>query len=480
MGKLSRITDSTLQAEQVYQNILRTLGHTPLVQLHSVTRDLQARLLAKVEFFNPGGSVKDRIGLAIIEDYERSGQLRPGGTIVEATSGNTGVGLAIAAAIKGYKCVFVMPDKQSLDKVQLLRAFGARVIITPTAVAPDDPRSYYSVARRIVEETPNSVLANQYHNPVNPQVHYQTTGPEIWEQTAGHIDVFVAGVGTGGTITGVGRYLKEQNPDIRVIGVDPVGSILYDVFHTGHPGEAFTYRIEGIGEDFVPSIYDMSVVDDMVKVDDRESMIMTRRLVREEGIFCGGSSGSAVVGAIRYARKANLGPDKTIVVILPDSGSRYLSKVFNDDWMRENGFYGEVGCDASVAEVLKAKPQQAVIAVAPDDRMTDVIALMKRHDISQAPVIHQGELLGIVREIDLLNHLVMGAPASGVEGTVGEIIQRDVITVAPDATLDQVLAMFVRGSDVVLVVPSDSKPDHAVMGILTKIDILDYVATHCL
>ncbi len=481
MASTSARAKTGTREKQVHENILGTLGNTPLVRLNSVVRDVDARMIAKVEFFNPGGSVKDRIGLAIIEDYERRGLLKPGGTVVEATSGNTGVGLAIAAAIKGYKTIFVMPDKQSMDKVQLLRAFGARVVITPTAVEPEDPRSYYSVARRLVEETPNSVLANQYHNPVNPQVHYEITGPELWEQMAGKIDVFIAGMGTGGTITGVGRYLKEQNPNVQIVGVDPAGSILYDVFHSGQANEAYSYRIEGIGEDFIPSIYDMSVIDDVVRVEDRESLIMARRLVREEGIFCGGSSGSAVVGAIRYAKKERLGPDKNVVVLLPDSGSRYLSKVFNDDWMREMGFFGGVGCaEATIAEVLKSKPQQKVITVQPTDKMTEVISLMKGNSISQAPVIREGELLGMVRELDLLNHMLMGSHEHTADETIADIVQRDVKTVTADALLDQVMSMFVRGGDVVLVVPANGISGSRVQGILTKIDILDYIATHCM
>src|SRR5690606_30665514 len=315
---------SASRRPDVLDSVLGAIGETPLIRLNSVARGHEASVLAKAEFLNPGGSVKDRIGIAIVEDAERSGQLKPGGTIVEATSGNTGVGLAIAAAIKGYRTVFVMPDKMSDEKIQLLRAFGARVVVTPTAVEPDDPRSYYSVANRIVAETPNAILANQYHNPVNPEAHVQTTGPEVWRQTQGQVDVFVAGMGTGGTISGVGRYLKQQNPAVQIVGVDPVGSLLYEYFHTGKLGEAVTYRTEGIGEDFVPSTTDFSVIDDVVQVDDRESFLMTRRLVREEGLFVGGSSGSAVAGALKYVEKASLGPDKTVVVLLPDSGSRYL------------------------------------------------------------------------------------------------------------------------------------------------------------
>ena len=292
---------------EYYDNIIETIGNTPLVQLHSVAHDLPCTILAKLEFFNPGGSVKDRIGWAIVEDAERDGRLQPGGTIVEATSGNTGVGLAIAAAIKGYRCIFVMPDKMSQEKILLLRAYGARVVVTPTAVEPDDPRSYYSVADKLVAETPQAILANQYHNPVNPQAHFEGTGPEIWGQTGGKITHFVAGMGTGGTISGVGRFLKEQNSHIKIVGVDPIGSILYELHRSGQTVKADSYKVEGVGEDFLPTTTDLSVIDTIVQVTDRESFLMGRRLVREEGIFVGGSAGSAVVGAVKYARDHNLG-----------------------------------------------------------------------------------------------------------------------------------------------------------------------------
>jgi len=464
---------------EVLDNVLEAMGETPLIRLHQVTRDVKPDVLAKVEFFNPGGSVKDRIGIAIIEDAERSGKLKPGGTIVESTSGNTGVGLAVAAAIKGYKTVFVMPDKMSDEKIQLLRAFGARVVVTPTAVEPDDPRSYYNVAKRIVEETPNAILANQYHNPVNPEVHYETTGPEIWRQTNGRVDVFVAGMGTGGTISGVGRYLKEQNPNVQIVGVDPVGSLLYELFHTGKMGEAFTYNVEGIGEDFLPSTLDLSVVDDVVQVDDRESFLMTRRLVREEGLFVGGSSGSAVAGALKYIQKAGLGPDKTVVVLLPDSGSRYLSKIFNDEWMREHGYLADPWCEATAKDVLAAKTQQELIALEPGARLADVIALMKEHGISQAPVIENGDLLGMVREVDLLNHMLMAAHNHSPEESIDSMISTDITIVAANEPLEGLMNLLSAGVEVVFVTPAGGG-EGPVAGILTKIDVLDYIATHCI
>ncbi|GAB4482499.1 MAG: cystathionine beta-synthase [Anaerolineae bacterium] len=468
------IADST-GVDSIHPNVLGTLGSTPLVRLNRVKDGLEADLVAKVEFFNPGGSVKDRIGLAIIEDAERSGKLKPGGTIVEATSGNTGVGLAIAAAIKGYRTVFVMPDKMSREKIQVLRAFSSRVVITPTAVEPDDPRSYYSVARQIVASTPNSILANQYHNPVNPQAHYETTGPEIWQQTGGRVDVFVAGMGTGGTISGAGRYLKEQNPAIQIVGVDPEGSILHDYFHTGQIGEAHTYRVEGIGEDFLPGTTDFSVIDDIVRVTDQESFFMTRRLVREEGLFVGGSCGAAVVGALKYMRSHQLGRDQRVVVLLPDSGTRYLSKVFDDDWMRENGFFTRDWCQAVVGDVLRAKPHRDLIAVAPDDRMSSVIALMKSHGISQAPVLENGTLRGIVREIDLLEHMLLADHEHTPDETIREIVSPNVVTASPEMPLEMLMSLISEG-DVVLVVEGDDM----LTGILSKIDVLDYIVNHCL
>ncbi len=458
---------------EYHKDILSTVGHTPLVQLNSVTSGAEPLVLAKVEFFNPGGSVKDRIGWPIIEDAERDGRLRPGGTIVEATSGNTGVGLAMAAAIKGYRCIFVMPDKMSQEKILLLRAFGARVVVTPTAVEPEDPRSYYSVARRLVEETPNSILANQYYNPVNPQAHYDSTGPEIWEQTGGRITHFITGMGTGGTISGVGRYLKERNPDIQIVGVDPFGSILYELHRTGEYTEAESYKVEGIGEDFLPGTTDLSIVDEIVQVSDRESLLMTRRLVREEGIFAGGSAGSAVAGALKYIQQHKLGPEAVVVIILPDSGSRYLSKIFDDDWMRENGFLDQVWSDVRAGDIQSKKESEAIYTARATDLLRDVVSLMKDHNISQLPVVNDdGKLVGLVSEIDLLNHMLLTDHVHQANETIESMINRDVPVVGANARLETLMSLVKDRAAVVIV---DNKDQ--VEGILTKIDILGYLSS---
>lgn len=457
---------------QLFNNILETIGHTPLVRINSVQDDLPCLVLAKVEYFNPGGSVKDRIGFTIIEDAEQKGLLKPGGTVVESTSGNTGVGLAIAAAIKGYKTVFVMPDKMSQEKIKLLRSFGARVVITPTNVTPEDPRSYYKVAERIVAETPNAILANQYHNPVNSQSHYDSTGPEIWQQTAGQVTHFVAGLGTGGTITGTARYLKEQNPNVQIIGVDPVGSILYELHRSGQWTKAESYKVEGIGEDFLPSIYDLSLIDAIVQVNDRECFLTARRLVREEGMFVGGSCGAAMAGALKYARTHNLGADAVMVVLLPDSGSRYLSKFLDDEWMRENGFLPHSWVDSRAQDIQVAKAFQQVMTVYPTDLMLNVVALFKEHSISQAPVVNEaGELLGVVREVDLLLHMLSSNHTHAREETIAELIDTNVTVVRPGTPLETLMTVF-SNTDVAVI--STGKK---VEGILTKIDILDFLAS---
>jgi cystathionine beta-synthase len=459
-------------AMDVYNSILDTVGETPLVRLNSVTSNLPCAILAKVEFFNPGGSVKDRIGFSIIEDAEKSGRLKPGGTIIEATSGNTGVGLAIAAAIRGYRCIFVMPDKMSQEKILLLRAYGARVVVTPTAVEPEDPRSYYSVAKSLVEETPNSILANQYHNPVNPLSHYDYTGPEIWKQTKGRITHFVAGIGTGGTISGVGRFLKEKNPRIKVVGIDPIGSILFELHRSGRYAKAEGYKVEGIGEDFLPGTTDLSVIDTIVQVSDRESFLMTRRLVREEGIFCGGSSGTAVAGMIRYVNEHHMEPDDIVVVLMPDSGTRYLTKVFDDDWMRENGFLERAWIDHRVRDLQVAKPEEQLITARSTDLVTEVVARLKQYNYSQLPVVEEdGRLLGIVSEIDLLSHMLVSDHAHEPEETIESMIDYNVPVVRPNTPLETLVGIFGDHSAVII-----SSGDR-VEGILTKIDILDFLSS---
>jgi cystathionine beta-synthase len=399
--------------------------------------------------------------------------------VVEATSGNTGVGLAIVCALKGYKAVFVMPDKMSLEKIQLLRAYGARVVITPTAVAPEDPRSYYNVARRIVAETSNAILANQYHNPENPRSHYLTTGPEIWEQTQGQVTDVVLGMGTGGTITGISKYLKEKNPDIRIVGVDPVGSILYDAWRQGGSTEgleATTYKVEGIGEDFIPSTLDLSMVDQVVRVNDKESFLWTRRLVKEEGIFAGGSSGTALAGALNYLNRLaehngrEALEERVVVVILPDSGSRYLSKVFDDKWLRENGFLEAEWSDYTLVEVLRRKPTRSLITARRDDRIVDVIGLMKSHDVSQVPVFDEnGSVAGLVSEVDLLKYMVDSGNFSPSEPV--ETVLQEADNAFPGHTRLEEALPAVLAKGVILVTEGDQP-----VGILTKIDVLDFVA----
>ena len=450
----------------VHDNVISCIGDTPIVRLNSVTEGLQATCYAKLEYLNPGSSVKDRIALQMIEDAEQEGLLKPGGTIVEATSGNTGAGLAMAAAVKGYKCIFVLPDKQSEEKRAALRAFGAKVVITPTDVPPEDPRSYYKVSKRIAEETPGAWYANQYHNPSNPKAHYRMTGPEIWEQMEGKIDVFVAGLGTGGTITGIGRYLKEQKPDIRIVGVDPVGSLYYDYFHTGQLTEPFSYVVEGIGEDFLPTTMNFEFVDDVIRVNDKECFQMTRRLAREEGILAGVSTGAAVAGALKYVRlhdRAGL----NVLILVPDHGSRYLSKVYNDKWMEEQGFAEPTVGLGTVREILDANPRREVISAPDTMKVPEAIGLMKLHGISQVPVLQEGHIVGVIHERSLLERALSTGQR---DARIGDVADTNYCTVDLDTEV-ALLTDLLRKVRIALVLDDDK-----LVGVLTRIDVLDHVA----
>ncbi|MFD9633909.1 cystathionine beta-synthase [Streptomyces violascens] len=392
-----------------HDSMISLVGNTPLVRLNSVTQGIQATVLAKVEYFNPGGSVKDRIAVRMIEAAEQSGALKPGGTIVEPTSGNTGVGLAIVAQQKGYKCIFVCPDKVSTDKINVLRAYGAEVVVCPTAVDPEHPDSYYNVSDRLVRETPGAWKPDQYSNPNNPRSHYETTGPELWEQTEGKITHFVAGVGTGGTISGTGRYLKEASDGkVRIVGADPEGSV-----YSGGSGRP--YLVEGVGEDFWPTAYDQDVTDEIVAVSDKDSFQMTRRLAKEEGLLVGGSCGMAVVAALKVAE--GLGPDDVVVVLLPDSGRGYLSKIFNDEWMADYGFLEEAGPSARVSDVLGFKEAghlPSLVHMHPEETVGEAIEVLREYGVSQMPIVKPGaghpdvmaaEVIGSVVERELLDAL---------------------------------------------------------------------------
>jgi cystathionine beta-synthase len=455
-----------LSTIQFHETILSTIGRTPLVRLNKIVRGLKGYIFAKVESFNPGGSVKDRIGIEIIEDAEREGRLKPGGTIVEATSGNTGMGLAIAAAVKGYKCIFTMPDKMSIEKIRLLRAFGAEVIITPTAVPHDSPESYTEVAKRIVRETPNSILANQYYNPKNPEAHYKTTGPEIWEQTGGQIDYFVCGIGTGGTISGAGRYLKEQNPHVKVIGVDPKGSVYRDYFYTKSFSPQFKiYKVEGIGQDYIPGVMNFEYVDEVIEVTDKDSFITGRRLTREEGIFVGGSAGTAMFGALRVAERMK--ENEVMVVLLPDTGERYLSKMYNDDWMRENRFLVPERITVRYAlDGKKGIPQ--LISIDPGSTIRRALDLIGQHNISQMPVIEKGKVVGSIEESDLMSAVLENpdlfeAPVSSLMGTPFPSVNIDDDIQAAISALSKNRATLVEDNG-------------KLAGILTRFDVIEYMS----
>ncbi len=446
------------------QNITEAVGGTPIVKLNRVAEALSAELYGKCEYLNPGGSHKDRVAANMISRAEQSG-LKPGGTIIEATSGNTGAALARQAAVKGYRSIFVMPDKMSQEKIDSLRAFGARVVVCPTAVEPEDPRSYYSVSRRLADETPNCFYANQYHNPANPEAHYLNTGPEIWEQCGEELDVFCTGMGTGGTVSGVGKYLKEKKPSIKIVGVDPVGSLYYDFVKTGRLTKAFSYKVEGIGEDFLPSTMNLDILDDIVRVDDKECFLMARDLVRLEGLYVGGSAGAVVAGAIKYAQKS--GKRENILVLLPDSAQKYLSKIFNDNWMRENGFLEELPGLGTVRDLIVGKSSN-IVSARPTMKVREVVGTLKSLGISQLPVIEGERLLGIVHEVDLLRHLVSGSGT--LDSTIENLVESDYASVSPDTKVELLQGVL---SEAKLAIVLDAGK---IVGLVTKIDLITYLA----
>ena len=451
-----------------YEDVLGLVGWTPLIRLTRVTRGIRTPVYGKAEFMNPGGSVKDRIGLAMIEAAERAGLLEPGGTVVEGTSGNTGLAIAMAAATRGYRCIFTMPDKMSREKVKLLRAFGAEVVITPTAVPPDHPDHYVNRARTIAETTPGGFLADQFYNRANPEAHYRTTGPEVWEQSRGAVTHFFAGAGTGGTISGTGRYLKEKNPEVRVVGVDPVGSVISGFYHTGTAGAGEPYKVEGLGNDKIPGALDIDYIDDYVTVTDGEAFAMARRLVREEGLFVGGSSGLIVRAAVAEARRLD-DPDAFVVAVLCDWGERYLTKQYDEEWMRNNGFLARRR--ATVAEMVadKIEPLPELLTATPSTPVRMAISTLSSHHVSQLPVVVGGECVGSVAERRLMS-AVLADPG---------VLEQDVESVmeAPYPVLDEhadaeAATRLLSGSAHAVLIRVNGRLD----GILTRHDLVRSLA----
>jgi len=450
-----------------YNNILETIGNTPLVKLNNITREISATVLMKVETTNPGNSIKDRMALKMIEDAEAAGLLKPGGTIIEGTSGNTGMGLAIAAVVKGYRCIFTTTDKQSKEKIDALRAFGAEVIVCPTNVEPEDPRSYYSVSSRLVKETPNSWKANQYDNLSNTQAHYEQTGPEIWEQTEGKVTHLVVGVGTGGTASGVGRYLKEKNPDIQVWGIDTYGSVFKKYKETGifDKNEIYPYITEGIGEDFLPENVDFDVIDLFEKVTDQDAALMTREIARKEGIFAGNSTGANIAGLLQL--KARLKPDDLVVVIQHDHGSRYMGKMFNEDWLRERGFLEDEKLTAQ--RILRARGDIATVMVDAEQTVLETFNMMKSMNISQVPVTQQGMVVGKVTESDILEAL-LDRP-SLKSAMVKEICTVPFPFVDLRTSIDKISSLINKENQAVLV-----EDEYGRIAIITQYDIINAIA----
>ncbi|MBV8245181.1 MAG: cystathionine beta-synthase [Candidatus Eremiobacteraeota bacterium] len=458
----STVPAGTRTGPEYFDDALAAIGNTPLIKLNKVTDGASCLVLAKVEYVNPGGSVKDRPAVAMLEEAERLGLLKPGGTIVEPTSGNTGSGLAMAAAIRGYRCILVMPDKMSREKTDLLRAYGAEVVVTPTNVPSDSPESYYGVANRLAAEIPGAFQPNQFHNHANPEAHYRTTGPEVWRQTRGTITHWVAGIGTGGTISGTARYLKQQNPKIHVVGADPEGSI-----YSGDIPKS--YAVEGIGMSYLPETVDLKVIDEMVRVSDRESFLMARRITREEGLLVGGSSGTAAVAAIKLAKTL---PSTAIVVVLfPDSGRGYMSKIFNDDWMIANGFIAEGRRKATVGDVLRSKkPLPPMITLEHTDVVRDALELLRKYEISQIPVMRDHEQVGSINDVAVMQAVFDQADI--IHKPVSEVMGRPFPHLEHDAEIDKAYKLLTLANHAV-VVTEDGEP----AGVVTRQDIISYLSS---
>jgi cystathionine beta-synthase len=454
-------TRPTTSGMTYYQNALEAVGHTPLVKLNRVVDDARCLVLAKVEYVNPGGSIKDRPAVAMIEDAEARGILKPGATIIEATSGNTGTGLAMAAAIRGYRCILVMPDKMSSEKIDLLRAYGAEVVVTPTNVPNDSPESYYGVANRLTAEIPGAIQPDQWHNAQNPGAHYATTGPEIWEQTAGKITHFVSGMGTGGTISGTARFLKEKNPNLVVVGADPEGSI-----YSGDTPKS--YKVEGIGMSYLPQTVDMRVIDKILRVNDKESFLMARRIAREEGLLVGGSSGTAVAAAMRVAK--DLPPEAVLVVVMPDSGRGYMSKIFNDEWMRANGFLEDERRKDTVGDVLRTKqPLPPMITVTEQQPVKEALDLLRRYEISQLPVTRGQEVVGSINDVAVMQAVFDHADL--VHKPVGDVMGRAFPTLEHDTEVERAYKLLTMANSAI-VVTDDGKP----VGVVTRQDIISFLS----